>query len=113
VWFAAVLELLKPRVKRLGEFVEQGRFFFSNEIQYEPAAVEKHLRGVAGMTEHLAALDKMFADLMTFDPASIEMGLRAVAEERGIKAASLIHAVRVAVTGRSASPGLFEVLTLV
>jgi glutamyl-tRNA synthetase len=113
VWFAAVLELLTPRVKRLGDFVEQGRFFFSNEIHYEPAAVDKHLRGVPDMDSHLAALDRIFTDLMTFDAASIEMALRTVAEERAVKPAALIHATRVAVTGRAASPGLFETLTLI
>ena len=45
-------------------------------------------------------------------PASIEAALRAVAEARGVKAASLIHASRVAVTGKAVSPGLFEVLAL-
>jgi glutamyl-tRNA synthetase len=38
--------------------------------------------------------------------------LRNTAEERGVKAAALIHATRVAVTGRAASPGLFDVLEL-
>ena len=47
-----------------------------------------------------------------FDVASIEAALRATAEARGVKAATLIHAVRVAVTGKSVSPGLFEVLAL-
>ena len=47
-----------------------------------------------------------------FDPASTEAALRATAEARGVKAATLIHAVRVAVTGKTVSPGLFEVLAL-
>jgi glutamyl-tRNA synthetase len=65
------------------------------------------------MREHLAAIGSMLAELGSFDAASIETRLRGLAEARGVKAASLIHAVRVAVTGRSASPGLFEVLTFV
>ena len=48
----------------------------------------------------------------TFDVVSTEMALRAVAEARGVKAGALIHAVRVAVTGKTVSPGLFEVLAL-
>jgi len=43
---------------------------------------------------------------------STEAALRTVADATGVKAATLIHAVRVAVTGRTASPGLFEVLSL-
>ena len=50
--------------------------------------------------------------LDTFDPASTEAVLRAVAEGRGVKAGVLIHAVRVAVTGKTVSPGLFEMLSL-
>src|SRR6266851_3692868 len=110
-WFFAVLELLKPRVKRLNDFVIQGRFFFSDTIEYDSAAVDKHLR-VPGMEDHLVALDAALAALETLDPASTEAALRRVADARGVKAASLIHAVRVAVTGRSVSPGLFEVLAL-
>jgi glutamyl-tRNA synthetase len=51
--------------------------------------------------------------LATFDPASTEAALRTTADATGVKAATLIHAVRVAVTGKTASPGLFEVLSLV
>jgi glutamyl-tRNA synthetase len=110
-WFFAVLELFRPRAKRLDEFASQSRFFFTETIEYDNGAVTKHLR-VTGMDEHLAALDVAFAGLDNFDVASTEAALRAVADARGVKAASLIHAVRVAVTGKAVSPGLFEVLSL-
>lgn len=111
-WFFAVLELLKPRARRLGDFIALGRFFFADPVEYDPAAVDKHLRA-DGMREHLHALDAAFAELAGFDPASTEEALRLVADARGVKPASLIHAVRVAVTGKTVSPGLFEVLALV
>jgi glutamyl-tRNA synthetase len=110
-WFYAVLELLKPRARRLDDFAAQGRFFFADALEYDAAAVNKHLRS-AGMEGHLIALDKAFAALDTFDPASTEASLRAVAAARSVKAAALIHAMRVAVTGKAVSPGLFEVLSL-
>src|SRR5262245_36962994 len=110
-WFFAVLELLKPRAKRLDDFVAHGRFFFTDAIEYEQAAVDKHVR-VEGMREHLAALDAAFARLEHFDQTSVESALRATAEARGVKAAVLIHAIRVTVTGKAVSPGLFEVLAL-
>ena len=110
-WLVAVLELLKPRVKRLGEFVEQGRLFFTDQIQYDEAAVAKHLR-VEGMAGHLAELEAALAGLTAFDVVSTEAALRQVAEARGVKAGALIHACRVAVTGKAVSPGLFEVLVL-
>jgi glutamyl-tRNA synthetase len=110
-WFFAVLELLRPRAKRLGDFVTHGRFFLSDRVEYDPAAVEKHLRADE-MRGHLAALDRGLAALDVFDATTVEAALRAVAESRGVKAASLIHACRVAMTGKTVSPGLFEVLSL-
>jgi glutamyl-tRNA synthetase len=110
-WFFAVLELFRPRAKRLDEFPVQSRFFFVDAIEYDTAAIAKHLR-VAGMDEHLLALDAAFDVLDSFDVVSTELALRAVGDARGVKAASLIHAVRVAVTGKTVSPGLFEVLSL-
>ena len=64
------------------------------------------------MADHLAALDSSFSALDVFDPAATEAALRQVAEVRGLKAGPLIHAVRVAMTGKAVSPGLFEVLAL-
>jgi glutamyl/glutaminyl-tRNA synthetase len=113
-WFYAVLELFKPRVRRLDDFVAQSRFLFIDTLHegdYDEAAVEKYLR-IAGMDDHLAAVAAAFNGLADFDAESTEQALRHTAEMRGVKAASLIHAVRVAVTGRSVSPGLFEVLAL-
>jgi glutamyl-tRNA synthetase len=110
-WLERVIELLKPRVKRLGQFLEDGRFFFDDELAYDPRAVEKHLQ-IAGMRAHLEALGDAF-DATSFDEASLEAALRQLADARAIKAAALIHATRVAVTGKAASPGLFEVLVLI
>jgi glutamyl-tRNA synthetase len=111
-WFFAVLELLKPRARRLGDFIIQGRFFFSDTVEYDSAAVDTHLRA-AGISGHLTVLDSAFSALATFDPASTEASLRQTAAARGVKAGTLIHAVRVAVTGKTVSPGLFDVLALV
>ena len=110
-WFFAVLELLRPRAKRLDEFAVLGALFFNDAIEYDSAAVDKHLRA-PGVDAHLDAIAQALASLETFDPASTEAALRALAEARGVKAGVLIHAVRVAVTGKTASPGLFDVLAL-
>jgi glutamyl-tRNA synthetase len=110
-WFHAVLELLKPRAKRLDDVVSQGRVFFANTIDYDAAAVDTHVRADA-MRDHLVAVGAAFDGLTVFDVSTVETALRSTAEARGVKASALIHAVRVGVTGKTASPGLFEVLAL-
>src|SRR5438093_7812770 len=82
-WFFAVLELLKPRARRLDDFLTQGRPFFSDALQYDAAALDTHLRA-DGMRDHLLAFDHALAELPTFDPQSTEAALRALAEARGV-----------------------------
>ena len=110
-WFFAVLELLKVRAKRLDEFPALGRFFFSDDLDWDDAAVRKHL-AADGAAEHLTATASAMTALATFDSESIEAAVRQVAESRGVKAGTIIHAVRVALTGKTVSPGLFEVAAL-
>ena len=111
-WFYAVLELLRRRARRLDDFASQAGIFFGDAVEYDPQAVAKHLSS-PDMAEHLEAIDAAFTTLAEFDAVSTDAALRASADARGVKAATLIHAVRVAVTGKSVSPGLFEVLALV
>ena len=110
-WFLRVLDLLRPRVKKLGQFVDDARPFFEEGVTFDESAVRKHLRA-AGMRGHLQAFAARVAEASAFDQQGSETILRAIAEERGITPAALIHATRVAVTGRSVSPGLYEVLEL-
>ena len=67
----------------------------------------------AGLAVHVAAWRETLAGVDPFSPAAIEAALRACAESQGIKAATLIHATRVAVTGQGVSPSLFDVVALV
>ena len=107
--FHRLLELLRPRAKRLTEFVEQARPLLTEAVIYEPDAVEKHLSS-ADLGSHIAALVDALDAATPFDEAQIEAAVRGTATGRGLKAGALIHATRVAVTGRTQSPGLFEVL---
>ena len=109
-WFRRVLALLKPRAKRLTEYVEGLRPFLDAPITFDPDAVAKHL-SAPGMAEHIKSLHTVYQSA-PFDEASLEQALRQLAAERGIKAGTLIHATRIAVTGRMVSPGLFEMLVL-
>ena len=108
---ARLLELLRPRVKRLTEFVDQGRPLLTRPTEYEHDAIEKHL-SVPNLASHVAALIAALRDTTPFEESQVEATVRGTAAGRGVKAGILIHATRVAVTGRTASPGLFEVLAL-
>jgi glutamyl-tRNA synthetase len=110
-WFFAVLELLKIRAKRLDEYAVLGRFFFTDDLDFDEAAVRKHL-GSDEIAQHLTAASVAFSTLPSFDTVSIENAVRSLADARGVKAGALIHALRVALTGKTVSPGLFEVAAL-
>ena len=111
-WLQRVLRLVLPRVKRLPDFVEQARPFLTTTVEYDPEAVRKHLT-TADLDGHVDALiAALEADGEAFEEAAIERVLRGVADARGIKAAALIHAARIAATGKGVSPGIFEVLAL-
>jgi glutamyl-tRNA synthetase len=109
-WLRQVLALLKPRAKKLGEYVDGLRPFLVDPAEYDADAVAKHL-AEQGMHEHVTALREALVRTL-FDAATLEQQLRALAVERGVKAATLIHATRIAMTGRMVSPGLFEMLVL-
>jgi glutamyl-tRNA synthetase len=110
-WFVAVLALLKPRAKRLNEFIDQLAPFFEDPATFDADGIRKHL-SAPGASSHLRALRDTFATLADWQSAALERELRAVADARGVKAATLIHGARLAVTGRMVSPGLFEMLEL-
>lgn len=110
-WLLRLIELLRPRAKRLTDFVEQARPFLLETVEYEPQAINTHLN-VPQLSEHVKALVRTLREVVPFDEPHVEAAVRHTAEQRDIKAAPLIHAARVAVTGRTASPGLFGVLVL-
>ena len=107
--FHRLLGLLRPRAKRLTEFVEQARPLLTETVSYEQEAVDKHLSS-PDLAGHITALVEALTAAAPFDEAQVEAAVRGTASARGIKAGALIHATRVAVTGRTQSPGLFEVL---
>ncbi len=107
-----MLTLLRPRGKKLSEFVDQLTPFFVDPQSYDAEGVKKHL-SAPEMPGHLRALIDQFAGIGSWTESELEQALRAVADARGVKAGPLIHATRLALTGRMVSPGLFEMLALV
>ena len=106
----AILDLLRPRCKKLTDFPGQLRPFFEDPSSYDPAAKKKHL-STGGVKEHVAALRGLLANV-EWNEAEIERRLRELADQRTIKAGVLIQASRIAMTGGMVSPGLFEMLVL-
>ena len=115
-WLQRVLRLVVPRAKRLPDLVAQARPFLAESVELDQEAVRKHLSG-ADLDGHvdalIAALEPLGNGAELFDEPAIERVLRGVADTRRIKAATLIHAARIAATGTAVSPGIFEVLALV
>jgi len=110
-WLARLIELLRPRAKRLTDFVEKGRPFLVDTVDYDAEAVKKHVSSPDALA-HLAAVRDTCAAAGEFTAAALEPALRALADARSVKAGVLIHPTRVAVTGRAESPGIFDVLEL-
>ena len=111
-WITRIIELLKPRAKKLADIAPQMRAFLSDSLEFDEAAVKKHLSDPS-LAAHLQIWIDVLVELGTFDAAALEPALRALADARGIKPGVLIHATRVAVTGQGNSPGIFDVLELI
>jgi len=110
-WFLDVVELIRPRLKHMTQFPEDARPFLAATIEREPSAVAKFL-GKPEIVDPFTELIRRYDALEPFDKSDTERLLREVADGTGLKAPALIHATRVAVTGRTVSPGLFDVLEL-
>ncbi|CAN5865642.1 glutamate--tRNA ligase [soil metagenome] len=108
-WWIQLTELLKVRARTIVEMAEQARPFIEDTVRYDDAAVAKHWKDPAATEELLGQLAGMFERLESFDEASMERELRALAEQAGLAAGKVIHPLRVALTGQAASPGIFEV----
>jgi glutamyl-tRNA synthetase len=109
-WLLKLAPLVSERVRRLDEIVPMVRFLFQ-DVEIDPGAREKVLEA-EGASRALAAARETLAELPTFEAAAIEEALRVVPESTGVKAKLVFQAVRVAVTGTTVSPPLFESLEL-
>ncbi len=104
-----VIELLKSRMHVLQEYVTYGIYYFRDPVQFDPKGVKKHLKDPQ-VWQRLELVLERLEKLKDFQQDAIEQEIRQLAEELGISAAKLIHPIRLAITGMSVSPGLFEVM---
>jgi glutamyl-tRNA synthetase len=107
---AAMLETLRERARTLREMVEVGRFYFERPTSYEDKARAKFLTPVGA--QRLGALVERMQTVEPFTPAALEALYRELVAALGLKLVDLAQLTRLAVTGRTASPPLFDVLAL-
>ena len=101
---------LQPRAKTLSEMADMMDFYLLEEIEYEPKAAKKFLKPsmIPVFEDLIRKLDK----LDEFTEQKLEQIFRGTSEELGVKLGKIAQPVRVALTGRTASPGLFEVIDI-
>jgi glutamyl-tRNA synthetase len=111
IMLAGCIRLLKPRAKRLNDFIESSRYFFEDPEAYEGQAVQSHWPD-ASVTGWVQAVSVRLKSLQEWNAARLETVVRQSASDLGLPAGKVIHALRLAVTGLGSSPGLFEVMEL-
>ena len=109
-YLLAVVDLFKSRMHRTTDFVELAGFCFRDPEEFDEKARNKHWKPEAATW--LRSLADRFAALDSFAEANTEQALRECADEQEVGAGKLIHPTRLAVSGLSFGPGLFELLAL-
>jgi glutamyl-tRNA synthetase len=109
-WLARVVGTLKERAKTLVELVAAGRFYFVAPTSYDDKAAAKLLTAPGA-----ERLDRLIAGLpaVEFTQAALEAAYRALAQDLGVKLVDVAQLSRLAVTGTTASPPIFDVLAIV
>jgi glutamyl-tRNA synthetase len=105
----STIDLLKPRARSLKDFAVAFRAYFTDEFEFDTAAVAKFFKDET-LPLLLAELGARYEAASEFTEASTEEALRSFADEKGIKAGGLINGSRVALTGQGVAPSLFAVM---
>jgi glutamyl-tRNA synthetase len=106
--FHAAVGTVKTRATTLVEVADMVDFYFKDTLAFDEKAVAKFL--VPGAAQLLTDLRAHLAAQPGFDRASLEAATSAWLVERGLQIKDVAQAARVSLTGRSQSPGLYEVL---
>jgi glutamyl-tRNA synthetase len=110
-WLSKAIRTLQERAKTLLELAESLRYYISEDIEYNVKAKEKFLneKYLANLVEVKESLET----LGTFTAPEIEKVFVAIGEKLNTKLGNIAQPVRVAVTGKTESPGIFEVIETV
>ena len=107
-WLARMAATLQERAKTLLELVELAHYFLSDDLRFEEKAVRKFL--IPANAPLLAALARRLEALAAWDAASLEAAFQEEMAETGKSLGAIAQPVRVALTGGTVSPGIYEVL---
>src|SRR5215470_7729734 len=109
-WLARVVTTMKERARTLVEMAEQARFYLRAPTAYEPQATAKFWKEHAA--ERYALLIKKMEAQEAMDPPALEALYRFMAADLGLKLVDLAQLTRIALTGKTASPPIFEVVSI-
>src|SRR4051812_6989051 len=108
-----ILEAAGDRVKVAGDILDFDDFFIADDkLQFDEAALDKRLRKPPGARELLAKYRDALAGVDSFTAETLEKASHAFVEANGIKIGDIVHAVRVAITGKAVGFGLFDTLAI-
>jgi glutamyl-tRNA synthetase len=103
------LAIVKAKVKHLSDVPDWIGFLFNEDFAMDAEAVEKSLKKT-GAASRLTALSEAFGTVSDWTHPKLEEALKSTAASLGIKTGELVHPARVAASGRSVGPGLYEML---
>jgi len=107
--FSRRVDLMRTRAVSLLELAESLRFFYNEDFPIDTAALEK-VKKNASLPALLQQFTSVLSNVERWDHQSLESALREFTESLGIKAAILIHPIRLAISGKTSGPGLFELM---
>jgi glutamyl-tRNA synthetase len=108
-WLLKTVDLIRQRYFTLKDFSEQGRAYFSDDFDFDEAAVNKNLRKEPRLRELFSGLADKLETVEPFNVETAEAALRAFADEAGVKAGLLINGSRTMLTGQAVGPSMFEI----
>jgi glutamyl-tRNA synthetase len=107
-YLVKVIHAMGNRANKLKDFIEIGRYFFTDDFTYDKEGFKKRI--YPGVDIRIKKLIEKFNELDIFDEENMENALRELCDELSCKAGELIHPVRLGVSGMTFGPGLFELL---
>ncbi len=107
-----IMPLIQERAKTLAEVVELAEFFFVDELEYDTNLLIGKNMSQESATQALKVARQRLGQLAVFDAEPLETLLRPLAVELGLKTGQLFGTLRVATTGRTAAPPLFQTMAV-